>query len=261
MGGPARHQELGVKTGLARLSRPSRVLRVGLLVVLATSASLAACSAKELDGGSRQVVFVREALAPPPIHASGACVYVSDVNAAGLLSGTADLGLLDEYLLTLLLESTDGTISTNVNNAQVEVREQDGTLIREFNLTTAGFVQAGGHGVVSFAGIDAPTRDVLLAALPDRTASKTVVIHVALSGTDPANGIAVSTPEFMFPVKVCNGCLVSFATGNDPTDPVQPNCLKRASLTLQRPCALGQDEPVPCELCMGSRPACDPRTP
>ena len=113
----------------------------------------------------------------------------------------------------------------------------------------------------SLIGIDAPTRDLLLANLDNRSASRTVVVHVDLTGTDPATGSAMSSPEYQFPVRVCNGCLVSFATGNDPVQPVQPNCYKPAPADMHVPCAIGQDEQVPCELCVASRPACDPLRP
>ncbi len=246
----------------SRHSLALRHLRVGLLLLFGTSISLVlliACNAQELDGGSRRVVFVRQALAPPSVTtANGACTYTSDPNSPALFSGTVDLGLRDDYTLTLLLQSTDKAVSTSFSSAHVSVREPDGTLIREFTQTTAGFVDAGGFGVVTVIGIDAQTREDLLTNLDNRTASKSVVVHVTLSGTDPATGSAASAPEYQFPVRVCNGCLVSFETGNDPTAPVQPNCLTPPRADVHRPCAMGQDEVVSCELCVGERPACSP---
>ena len=237
----------------------ARLLRLGLFLFLGTSTSLAACNAKELDGGSRRVVFIRSALAPPATSGpNGACTYTPDVNAAALFSGVVDFGLRDDYTLTVLVQSVDKAVSTSISGAHVTVTDPDGTLIREFNQTTSGFVDAGAFGLTSFIGIDALARDILLTNLDDRRASRSVVVHVDLIGSDPATGSATSSPEFQFPVSVCNGCLVSFATGNDPTSPVQPNCLKPAPADIHVPCALGQDEAVSCELCVTSRPACDP---
>ena len=47
---------------------------------------------------------------------------------------------------------------------------------------------------------------------------------MSLGGQDVESG------EFQLPARICNGCLVDFSTGNDPTStPVQPNCLKRST--------------------------------
>lgn len=63
--------------------------------------------------------------------------------------------------------------------------------------------------------------------------------------------------ELQLPISVCNGCLVDFSTGTDPTKPL-PNCAKPFSADSNTvvPCDIGQDERVPCQLCQGS-PACD----
>jgi len=245
----------------ATRSFSSRLRDIGLFLAVGASASLAACSAQELDGGSRRVMFVRLVLAPPGAGPTGACAYTSDPNSAALFSGTADLGLRDHYTMTLLVQSTDKTAPTSISGAHITVTEPDGTPIREFSQTTAGFVEAGGFGLVNLVGIDAPTRDLLLAGIENRRVSKSVVVHVDLTGSDPATGSAASAAEFQFPVKVCNGCLVSFETGNDVTALEQPNCHRPASATVHRPCVIGQDEVVACELCAGVRAACDPLTP
>lgn len=245
----------------ATRSFSSRLRRIGLLLAVGASVSLAACSAQELDGGSRRVMFVRLVLAPPVAGPTGACAYTSDPNAAALFSGTADLGLRDDYTMTLLVQSTDKTAPTSISGANIRVTEPDGTPIREFAQTTAGFVEAAGFGLVNLIGIDAPTRELLLANVENRRSSKSVVVHVDLTGSDPTTGSAASSAEFQFPVKVCNGCLVSFETGNDVLVQQQPNCLRPASATVHPPCAVGQDEVVACELCAGARSVCDPLTP
>lgn len=252
----------GVMHNRAPSPLSSRLLRLGMFLFLGTGTSLAACSAKELDGGSRRVMFIRSALAPPSVTApTGACTYAPDLNAAALFTGVVDLGLRDDYTVTALVQSLDKAAATSISGAHVTVTEVDGALIREFTQTTAGFVEAGAFGLVSFIGIDAPTRDLLLPSLENRTTSHTVVVHVDLLGSDPATGSSAGSPEFQFPVKACNGCLVSFATGNDVTFSVQPNCLRPRPADVHTPCAIGQDEVVACELCAGSRVACDPKTP
>jgi hypothetical protein len=103
--------------------------------------------------------------------------------------------------------------------------------------------------------------DLLLPNLPTRVASQTVIAEVELKGRDPAGGPEVTTPVFRFPIVACNGCLVDFTGANDFVAKVQPNCYKLAAADLRKPCFLGQDEAVPCQLCVGQRNACDPTTP
>lgn len=205
---------------------------------------------------SAKLVYVREA-------GTSACPAESDLRGDCCNSRRLALFLKWTCRATAkpLVQSFDKAVATSISGVHVKVTEADGTLIREFTQTTAGFVEGGGYGLTDFIGIDAPTRDILLASLPNRQASHTVVVHVDLLGSDPATGSAAGSPEFQFPVSVCNGCLVSFATGNDVTSSVQPNCLRPAPAGIHVPCALGQDETVACELCAFARPICNPLTP
>lgn len=240
-------------------SRASRSLRAAVLVIAGSAAAVVGCDSQDLDGGSRQSVFVRAALAPPAPQPNGTCVYGSDPSAAALFRGAVDLGLRDDYTMTVLVQSMDSR-ATAISGVHVAVREPDGTLIREFEQVVSGFVAAGAYGAVSFIAIDAPTAEVLRAALPNRVASRTITVEATLRGTDPATGAAASSPEFLFPVQACNGCLVDFSTGNDVTFARQPNCVMPPRAGSRQPCALGQDEATPCQLCQG-RAACDPTNP
>lgn len=241
------------------LSRASQTLRGAVLVIAGSAAAVVGCDSQDLDGGSRQSVFVRAALAPPAPQPNGSCVYGNEPGAPALFRGAVDLGLRDDYTLTVLVQSMDSR-ATTISGVHVAVREPDGKLIREFDQVVSGFVAAGAYGAVSFIAIDAPTADVLRTALPNRAVSRTITVEATLRGTDPATGTAASSPEFLFPVQACNGCLVDFSTGNDVTFPRQPNCVMPVKTGSQMPCALGQDEATPCQLCQG-RAACDPTTP
>lgn len=239
--------------------RASRSLRAALLVIAGSAFAVGGCGSQDLDGGSRQSVFIRVALAPPAPQPAGSCVYGNDPNAPALFRGTADLGLRDDYTMTVLVQSMDSR-ATTISGVHVAVREPDGTLVREFEQVVSGFVAAGAYGAVSFVAIDAPTTDAIRPALPNRSVSRSITVAATLRGTDPATGAAASSPEFLFPVQVCNGCLVDFSTGNDPTFSRQPNCLMPLTTGSRVPCALGQDEATPCQLCQG-REVCDPQTP
>ena len=241
----------------------NNLLRVGLLALVSTTA-LVACGAQDLDGGSRQSVFVRGALAPPVMRTNDACVF-NDKDAAMLFEGTVDFGLADEYKLTLLLQTTDGAASTSISGARVAVRSGE-ELVREFTTVTSGFVDAGRTALVSLTAIDPVTKDMVLQnppGLPNRSALRTLTLEVTLTGREPSTGHDVETPVFRFPVKACKGCLVDFSKGNDPLQPSQPNCSKPLPMTAPatKPCYFGQDEPVACQLCIGSFEACDPKMP
>jgi hypothetical protein len=238
---------------------PRSLFFSAFLIATVASSTLAACAAQSLDGGSRHAFFVRSALAPPAHPTDGgACRYTEDPSATVLFEGRSDLGISDSYDLTLLAQDADATASTSITSAHVVLRTPSQELIREFEAVTNGFIGAGAVGIASVTVIDAPSRDLLLEHLPNRAVSQTVVADVTLRGRDAAGGPEVSTPVFSFAIKVCNGCLVDFSTGNDPTAPKQPNCLRPADPSAPRPCVTGQDEAVACQLCVGARPACDP---
>ena len=108
---------------------------------------------------------------------------------------------------------------------------------------------------------DSDTKNILIGQLPDRQATKLVIVNMRAFGRT-LGGIELESSEFQFTIRTCNGCLVSFAGGDDPAQEPRPNCKASlgtgASTTI--PCFVGQDEPVPCQLCQG-RPICDPALP
>lgn len=239
-------------------------------VALAASAVTPACATND------QTIFIRAALAPSANRQAGGCVYTSDPTQTELFEAHADLGLTDSYTTVLLVgnqlisrsDSLSNRAESNrvhINGAIVRVTQADGTLIREFTSQATGFADPASNGTPAYASIgvialDAPTRDILLPSLPNRAVSKTITINIKAFGTT-LGGKDVESGEFLLPMQVCNGCLVDFSSGNDPTQP-QPNCLKPSAMmqtVSTQPCFRGQDEPVLCQSCLGSRVACDPK--
>jgi len=233
-------------------------LRALVLVAVVTS-TLAACGGQGLDGGTRRTFFVRGALAPPAHSNQGPCVYSPDPNAAMLLEGRVDLGVTDTYQVTLLAQSTDPAVSTSITGAHIALKNAGQDVLREFDLVTTGFIGAGGVDALTFVTVvDAPSRDLLLESLPNRTTSATFVADVTLRGHDAAGGPELTSPVFSYPFAACNGCLLDFSRGNDDAAPVQPNCLRPLDPSAVVPCFIGQDETVPCQLCVATRRVCDP---
>ncbi len=251
-----------------------RILRhvASLFVIgLAALAAVPACATND------QTIFIRSALAPSINRQAGGCVYTSDPTQNELFEAKADLGVTDSYFSVLLVgnqmiprtDSLDNRAESNrvhINGAIVRVTEADGTLIREFTSLATGFADPAStnqpsYATVGIVSLDAPTRDILLPTLPNRTVSKTILINIKAFGTS-LGGKDVESGEFQLPMQVCNGCLVTFVDSTDPTKPA-PNCQKPLAMPLTpatAPCFTGQDEAVPCQICQ-DRPACNPAQP
>ena len=243
-----------------------------LVVGLAVSSVLPACATND------QTIFIRKALAPALTRTNGICTYTSDPTQPALFQATLDLGVADNYFAVLLVgnqliprgDQLNNRAESNrihINGATVRVTEPDGRLIREFTSLATGFADPANNSApeytsIGVTGIDAPTKDLLLPTLPNRLASRTILMNFKAFGVS-LGGEDVESGEFQLPARVCNGCLVDFSSGNDDLAAVQPNCLKKTTQTVgaSSPCALGQDEPVKCEACVLTRKACDPLTP
>jgi hypothetical protein len=244
-----------------------------IVLGLATSAVVPACVDNDKS------IFIRGLAAPPQNRQNGTCLYQPDPTGTGLFGGTLDVGVRDNYFAVLLVgnqmngrgDPLDPRTESNrihFNGAVSRITDTEGNQLREFTAYATGFADiqqnnAPGYGIVGVPVIDATARDLLAGGLPNRTATKTVLVNVKVFGKT-LGGEDLESGEFQFPVKVCNGCLVDFSTGNDPNIQPQPNCaagLSAAggSTTVVLPCFAGQDEATPCQLCQG-RPACDPRT-
>lgn len=220
-------------------------------------------------------LFIHGLIAPPTNRQGGVCTYTADPGQAQLFEGRLDIGVRDNYFGVLLVanqliprgDPTQTRAESNrmhLDGAIVRVTFPDGGLIREFTSYGMGFADpavnnAPGFGTIGVALFDPPTADLIRPQLPDRNASRMLLLNVKVFGKT-LGGVDVESGEYQVPIRVCNGCLVSFASGNDPAVSPQPNCAKALEATTLLPCAAGQDELVPCQLCQG-RPACDPRTP
>ena len=226
-----------------------------------------------------QSIFVRSVLGPSTNRQNGSCTYTDDPQQATLFEGTFDVGVRDNYFAVVLvgsqmLQRGDPASAraepnrVHLNGAVVRVTEPNGNQIAEFTSLATGFadIQQNNNpdfGTMGIVGIDAPTAATLRGLLPNRTTTRQILLNIKAFGKT-LGGVDLESGEFQQPVKVCNGCLVSFSGANDPAQTPNPNCLAAVgtggATGGQLPCFPGQDEPVPCQLCQG-RPACDPRNP
>jgi hypothetical protein len=249
-----------------------RVLSV-CATALAVSAVVPACAEND------QSIFIRAVLAPSTNRTNGTCVYTDDPQQTQLFEGSLDVGVRDNYFAVVLVgnqmiprgDPANTRAESNrvhLNGAVVRVTEPDGAVISEFTSLASGMAdpQANNnpdYGLMGVSAIDAPTRDRIAAQLPNRFATKLVVVNMKAFGKT-VGGVDVESGEYQFTIRACNGCLVSFVNGDDPAQQPRPNCKNPLTAggggTTQVPCFVGQDEAVPCQLCQG-RPACDPAAP
>lgn len=241
------------------------LLATGLLA----SALVPACATNDMS------VFVRGALAPSPNRQNNLCVYTDDPQQPQVLEARLDIGVRDNYFAVLLVGNQmmargDPLLVRaesnrfHVNGAVVRVTEPGGELIHEFTSVGTGFADQGqnnapDYALVGITAIDAETRNRIAGRLPDRRATTLVVAHISVFGRT-VGGQDLESGEFQLPIRVCNGCLVSFDNANDPAADQQPNCLASLQDQAGLPCFPGQDEPTPCQVCR-EREACDPAIP
>lgn len=222
-------------------------------------------------------IFVRHVMAPPQTRQGGGCTYSPDENQPALFEGVLDVALRDNYNAVLLVGSqlmprgdqNNTRAESNrahLNGAVVKVTDPSGAVINEFTAIGNGLVDPGqqanaDYGLISVTLIDAPTV-AKLAVAPGQP--RLVIANVKVFGKT-LGGVDVESGEFQFPIRVCNRCLISFATGDDPTTepidcpPSAPTGGTGGGTQIQGPCQMGQDEAVPCELCRDFNEACRSR--
>jgi hypothetical protein len=118
-------------------------------------------------------------------------------------------------------------------------------------------------------GTDAAPAVMFASLIPNSVAASlpagTIVSKVRVFGTT-LGGEDVESAELLFPIEVCDGCLVSYpASARDPAaDSGTYQCKLTAADTATAatsdstslPCELGVDFPVPCTACSGLFDAC-----
>jgi hypothetical protein len=240
--------------------------------LVATAAACAFPACAHNDGS----LFVHGVLYPPTPNGS-VCTYTADPTATELSRGTVDAALTEayspEFLLassiiaqanavtpqsetsTLTIQGVDVRVVDPVTNAQVEYAD----------VLAAGILEPAAGSTPAYSAIGATVMDATAIAHfnPGYTTQNGVVVpnapklaevYVQFYGVT-LGGEHIQSDEFLFPVDVCYGCLVSFpATSN-----LQTYCEgKVASLATSQPCNIGQDQSVDCQRCY-PLPICSPQ--
>ncbi len=240
------------------------------ILALAAGSAIPACAHN--DGS----LFVSGVLAPPT-PAGGVCLYTAAPSAPGISRGTVDAALTNSYspfflvgsaLLAQSNPTTPQVESARLTLQGVDVRVVDPVDNSEWmnaNVLAAGTVEPSSGGAPAYTALGAAVMDAKAIAhfTPQGTvASKLAEVYVKFYGTT-LGGEYIESNEFLFPVDVCFGCLVSFppgakvkATTANPT-PVSPYCSGATPTTTDlAACVMGQDQLVDCQKCFELSPKC-----
>jgi hypothetical protein len=198
-----------------------------------------------------------------PIWASGVLdrVFANDYSAALLVGNQITPRGSREQLRT-------ETSRVALKGAEVKLETLRGAPLAEpFSSIATGFVDAA-------QGTD-PSLTVMYASLIPPSVvmdlpAGTVVAKVRVFGTT-LGGQDVESSELLFPIEVCDGCLVSYpASARDLTADGTDYVCKSATTAEDAPaaddalpCQLGIDLPAPCTVCSGvyaicQSPRCNP---
>ena len=242
---------------------------LGQTLVVGTAAALAFIVAPACVDND-QSIFIRDALYPATTRTNNACIYSNDATQAALFLGVLDVAVRDNYSATLLVgnqmiaraDSTEPRSESNkahINGAVVRVTDANGNFISTFTSPSQGFVdQAEGdqatYGPIEVVALDAPTTFKLRAGMQVNDA-KLVLANIKVFG-ESLGGVDLESGEYQLPIRVCNGCLLSFAGYDDATvQGIDCNLAATASTTTTAstvlPCSPGQDEATFCNECLG----------
>lgn len=262
------------RSGL-RASRGSGA-RCGSLTVVASAAAVAAFGFG--SGGcvdNEQSIFIRQVVAP----AEGECTFSADATQLAIARGTLDLGLRSAYEATMLVGSQlvqrgsksqlrDETSRVALEGSEVYAVDGSGNVVfGPFSVAGSGFIDPSdgttpAYGLLASVLLKADAGSALRDLVVNGNNYRPVITsHVKAFG-HTLGGMKVESGEYLFPINVCYGCLVTFPSEASTSSAVA-NCDKPVDTgtTLPSVCAFGQDDQVDCRVCkeqLGSRPICEP---
>jgi hypothetical protein len=212
------------------------------------------------------------------VRKAGACAVQADLGGTFIAKGAMDRVLASEYVAALMVGNQltqrgarerlrTETSRVALKGAEVKLESPQGAeLVPAFSSIGTGFVDAAD-------GNDAAPAVMFATLIPASVAPKlprgTVVAKVRVFGTT-LGGEDVESSELLFPIEVCDGCLINFGANNrDLTaDGDVYQCKQAADVmtattasdTADAPCEPGIDFAVPCTACSGVYAACQSPT-
>lgn len=207
---------------------------------------------------SESMLFVKGVVALEP----GRCDVSTDGSTKVLLGGVMDNFITDSYPAVLLIGSQlasrgsrqqvrTETHRITIRGAVIRVFTVGGSLVTEYTMDAAGFVDPDSSGSATFGAAQV----VLIP--PNTVGEGTYRVNVSVFG-ETLGGQAVESGEYTYPITVCNRCLVSCpvnacvvnpATGVDCSSVWACNSPQAPSSS--EPCFLGVDARVDCRFLGG----------
>lgn len=206
------------------------------------------------------------------VRKSGACSVKPDLAGAMLSKGAMDRLFASEYVAGLIVGNQltqrgsrervrTETSRVALKGAEVKLESPQGAeLVPAFSSIGTGFVDAADGADAAPAAMFATLIPASVAPLLPRG---TVVAKVRVFGTT-LGGEDVESAELLFPIEVCDGCLVTFpasardlaANGSDYQCKLAADDVASAGTAEDEPCSPGIDFPFACTACSGIYAAC-----
>lgn len=230
-------------------------------------AALAAAGCQD----SRAEIFIQQVNLPVPGAAGGGCKVDSTPTNPTTSTGTLDLAFGVGYQADFLvgsqlvargdrLRARAETDRVELQGAEVRIEDASGNEVRGFrSVPSSGSIDPGTDVTPSFGLMNVTLLDTNFifpyAGVIQATGPKTFLTYSRAYGTT-TGGTFVESGEFLFPINVCWGCLITFPPdANDPGGASQPNCDNTMATSSTTTCSPGQDSLVDCRVCQTTVPA------
>jgi hypothetical protein len=198
------------------------------------------------------------------------CVAKPDSSAVMLAEGIMDVAFTTNYQAFLLIgnqltergsreQLRTETSRVSLKGAEVTLTTVDGTTLGTYSTVGTGFVDASSGDVPAYASMSVNVIPSALGRNPALLAAGAVLAKIRVFG-DTLGNTEVTSSELSFPIRVCEGCLVTYPAGSEDTGqpPGVYRCTTTPSSTSDEtaPCIVGQDKTFPCTDCAASVPLC-----
>lgn len=199
------------------------------------------------------------------------CVAKADNTSTLLAGGVMDVAFTQSYTGFVLVgnqltqrgsreQLRTETSRVTLRGAEIKLTTIDGKLLGNYSTVGTGFINAAEGDVPSYAAMSVNIIPSALGSSSQLLDAGYVVAKIRVFG-DTLGNTAVTSSELDFPIRICEGCLVTYPTeARDPTTAGGAyKCTTSASTTTtteEPPCVLGQDDSFACTACSAAIPLC-----
>jgi len=203
------------------------------------------------------------------------CVAKPESGALIRSAGTLDLQLRGAYRAALMVGSQltqrGSREQLRTETARLVLKGADITLQdayaqnldlgrnpNPFSTIGSGFVNPAGG---TDPGLGWIFVDIIPSALTESVASAVAGSGVLLAKIkvfgETLGGQEIQSGEFVYPIQLCRGCLISYPTSTNTGGMGSFSCAAPAQATESSVCLIGQDQVIPCTECAGFTAVCE----